>query len=139
MYELAALMGWIGILGYAIALLNFVMKYTNKKYIVKLPKENDTFIKGYRAIMKPIVKYHKFIGTVASIATFIHFILMYMYVELSISGLIAALVMWFVFLLGIYGAVILKKSNGSWVKIHKYLSFALVLLIVCHVILVSIE
>jgi len=132
MKEMAGLFGWIGVWGYGIALLNFFMKYINRKYVNKLSKDKQTFINVYRAILKFIVKYHKIAGIIASIAVIIHFYLMYNYRGLSIPGLIAAIVMWIVFALGIYGFGINKNMKGSWVKIHKILSFILILLIAFH-------
>lgn len=133
MREMAGLFGWIGVWGYVIALLNFFIKYINKKYINKLPKDKQKFIGIYRGIMKFVVKYHKIAGIIASISIVIHFYLMYSFRGLSISGLIAAVVMWIVFTLGIYGFGINKNMRGSWVKIHRILSFILIVLIIFHV------
>jgi len=135
MREMSGLLGWIGVWGYGIALLNFFMKYINKKYINNLSKDKQKFINIYRTIMKYVVRYHKIAGVVASIAIVAHFYLMYTFRGLSISGLIAALVMWTVLTLGIYGFGINKNMRGSWVKFHRGLSFLLILLIVFHVIL----
>ena len=134
MKEIAGFLGWIGAWGYGIALLNFFMKYVNKKYINNLPKDKQKFTKIYRTVMKYVVKYHKIAGTVASIAIIAHFYLMYTYKGLSIPGLIAAIVMWIVFTLGVYGFAINKNVRGSWVKIHRILSFLLILLVGFHVI-----
>jgi len=133
MKEIAGLLGWIGIWGYGIALLNFFMKYINKKYINKLPKDKQKFINIYRTIMKYVIRYHKIAGVVASVAIVAHFYLMYSFRGLSIPGLIAALIMWTVFTLGIYGFGVNKNMKGSWVKIHRILSFMLILLIAFHV------
>ena len=134
MREMAGLFGWIGVWGYAVALLNFFMKYINKKYINNLSKDKEKFIKGYRTVLKYIVRYHKIAGVVASIAIVAHFYLMYTYRGVSMSGLIAALVMWIVFALGIYGFGINKNMRGPWVKFHRGLSYVLILLIAFHVI-----
>ena len=135
MREIAGLFGWIGVCGYVIALLNFFMKYINKKYVNKLPKDKQKFIDIYRGLMKFIVKYHKIAGIIASISIVFHFYLMFSFRGLSISGLIAAVVMWIVFTLGIYGFRINKNMKGSWVKVHRILSFLLILLIVFHIAL----
>jgi len=135
MREMAGLFGWIGVWGYAIALLNFFMKYINKKYVNKLPKDKQKFIDIYRGLMKFIVKYHKIAGIIASISIVFHFYLMFSFRGLSISGLIAAVVMWIVFTLGIYGFRINKNMKGSWVKVHRILSFLLIVLIVFHIAL----
>ena len=85
-------MGWIGAWGYAIALINYFIKFIYKKYIVKLPPEKKKYANIYRMIMKYIVKYHKIIGIIASISIMAHFYLMYTSVRLSVTGLIAAII-----------------------------------------------
>lgn len=134
MRRIAGLLGWIGVWGYGIALLNFFMKYVNKNYINKLSKNRKKLINLYRTIMRYVVRYHKIAGIVASIAIVCHFYLMYSFKGLSIPGLIAAIAMWSVFTLGIYGFAINKNLRGSWVKVHRILSLVLVLLIVFHII-----
>lgn len=133
MREIAGLLGWIGAWGYGIALLNFFIKYINKKYINNLPKDRKKFIIFYRTIMKYIVRYHKIAGIIASIAIAGHLYLMYNFRGLSVPGLIAAIVMWIVSIFGIYVFAINKKLRGSWVKIHRILAFILILLIGFHI------
>ena len=133
MIGIAKLLGWIGAWGYGISLLNFFMKYINKKYINKLSKEKKKYTDIYRFIMRYIVRYHKVAGIVASISIVGHFYFMYNSRGLSIPGLIAAIVMWIVFALGIYGFGINKNLRGSWVKVHRVLSFILMLLIGFHI------
>lgn len=138
MKEMAGLFGWIGVWGYVVALLNFFIKYINKKYINKLPKDKKTFISTYRIIMRFLVKYHKIAGVIASIAVVVHLYLMYNVKGLSIPGLVAAIVMWIVFSLGIYGFGINKNMKAPWVKIHRILSFVLILLIVFHIMFLKV-
>lgn len=133
MREFGKLLGWIGVWGYGIAVLNFFIKYVNKKYINKLPKNKKPYADIYRFIMRYVVRYHKIAGIVASITIVGHFYFMYNYRGLSIPGIIAAITMWIVFTLGIYGFAINKNMRGSWVKVHRYLSFVLILLIGFHI------
>lgn len=135
MREFGKFLGWVAVVGYAIALLGFFCKYINKKYINKLPKDKKQIATYYRLIMKYILKLHKLAGIVASIAIMVHFYIMFTSRGLSISGLLAALVMWSVFALGIYGYAINKNLRGSWVKPHRALAFLLILLIIVHVFL----
>lgn len=129
MKHIAGLMGWISFWMFIIALLNFWVKYINKKYINKLSKYKNIYVK----FMKYIVKYHKVIGIIAFIALIVHAVVMYMYKGLSLPGLVAAIIMFIVFALGIYGYALNKKMRGSWLKVHRVLSFILLALIVFHV------
>lgn len=132
MKQIAGLLGWIGVWGYVLALINFFVKYINKKYINKLPKDKQKFINAYRTIMRYIVKYHKIIGVVASLAIIGHLYLMYNRIGLSVPGLVAAVLMWIIFALGIYGAVN-KNFKGKWLKIHRVLAFLLIFIMAFHV------
>lgn len=133
MKQIAGLLGWIGVWGYVLALINFFVKYVNKKFINKFPKDKQNFIKMYRTIMRYIVKYHKIIGAVASVAIIGHLYLMYNRIGLSVPGLIAALLMWSILSLGFYGAVINKNFKGKWLKLHRVLAFLLIFAVIFHV------
>lgn len=133
MKQIAGLLGWIGVWGYVLALINFFVKYVNKKFINKFPKDKQNFIKMYRTIMRYIVKYHKIIGAVASVAIIGHLYLMYKRIGLSVPGLIAALLMWSIFALGFYGAVINKNFKGKWLKLHRVLALLLIFVVIFHV------
>lgn len=93
------------------------------QFVNKLPKDKQKFIKVYRIIMRYIVKYHKIIGAVASLAIICHLYFMYNRIGLSVPGLIAAVLMWIIFALGFYGAFINKNFKGKWLKIHRVLAF----------------
>ena len=134
MREFGKYLGWVAVWGYSIALLGFFFKFINKKYINKLPKDKKQIAVTYRLIMKYVLKFHKLAGLVASAAIAVHFYLMYNNYGLSISGLIAAIVMWIVFSFGIYGFAINKNLRGSWVKLHRILAFILVILIIIHIL-----
>lgn len=134
MKDIAELLGWITVWGYGIALFNFFIKYINKKYVNTVFKDKKGFVKVYRVIMRYVVKYHKLAGIIASIALIFHFYLMYTVRGLSVSGLIAAIFIWIIFILGIYGVYIKKSVKGNWVKYHRIIGFILLILISFHII-----
>jgi hypothetical protein len=134
MKDLAGFFGWISAIGYGGALLNFFIKYINKKYIVKLSKDKKKFVNYYRILMRFVVKYHRYFGIIGSIAVIVHFIIMFNVEGLSITGIIAAGTMWIVFLLGIYGTYINKNVRGNWVKIHRSLAFILIIMLFIHLV-----
>lgn len=132
MGKLANLFGWIGLWGYVFALLNYFVKYINKRYINKIGK--NKFTNAYRGIMKYIVKYHKIAGIIATASILIHFYLMLTKGKVSVTGVIAALIMIIVAILGVYYYGIKKRARGSWVKVHKILSIILIVFVVFHVL-----
>lgn len=134
MRDIASLLGWIVVYGFVITMLNFVFKFVNRKYISKLPKDKKKVIDAYRLIMKYVVRYHKPAGIITFLAVIAHFVLMAVFVEVSITGIASMLIMLCIFLLGIYGAFINKNYKGKWLKVHRFLAFLLIIMIGIHII-----
>lgn len=134
MKEFGKFLGWVGTIFYIIAIANYLIKYVNKKFISKLSSDKKKYVSIYRVIMKYVVKYHKIVGVVASIAIMAHFYIMYTTRGLSVPGFAAAIVMWILFILGIYGVYVKKNVRGKWVKVHRLLAFALIVLIIIHLL-----
>jgi cytochrome b561 len=134
MKDFSEILGWIVTCGFGIAMLNFILKFINKKCISKLPKEKENIIKVYRIIMKYVIKYHKAIGIITSLAVITHLILMSIFVRISNTGIVAMSLMISVFLLGMYGAFINKNYKGNWLKVHRVLAFLAVIAIGIHII-----
>ncbi|PJI09567.1 MULTISPECIES: hypothetical protein [Clostridium] len=134
MKEIAKFLGWVGVGAYGFTLLKFFIKYVNKKYINKLPKDKKNYAVIYRKIMKYVIKYHKIAGVIAVIALSVHFYFLYGFRGLSITGFAAIIVMFIVVLLGIYG-VISKNKKKYWLRVHRSLSFLLIVLICLHLVI----
>lgn len=71
--DLIGILGWVTVISFGIAILNYFIKYVNKKYISKLGKDKKQIVDIYRKIMKIIVKNHKLAGTIAVISVLAHF------------------------------------------------------------------
>lgn len=134
MKDISEFLGWVVVIGYFLALCNYILKYINKKYINVKLKDNKNIVNNYRMIMKYIIKYHKLIGIIISCVIFIHFAIMLYVKGLSITGIIALLTMVLTTLLGIYGAYFKKKYGGSWLYVHRTLAFILFIMIIIHII-----
>jgi hypothetical protein len=131
---LLGLFGIITVISFSIAISNYFVKYIHKKYINKLGNEKKEFVNMYRRIMKIIIKNHKLVGTIAIFSVLIHFYAGFTSNRISITGLIAALFMAIIFLLGIYGAFINKNHKGMWLKVHRIMAFVLLAAITIHII-----
>lgn len=132
MRELAGMMGWVSLYAFGIAILNFILKYINKKHISLLPKD---LVKPYKTLMKYVVKYHKAVGIVAVVAMVTHLTLMLIYVHASITGFVAMGLMVVIVIMGLYGVLLHKKHNKPWLKVHRLLAAVLVLAIAVHLVL----
>ena len=135
---LIGFIGWITAISFGIAILNFFVKYINKKFIIKLGKDKKVFVNIYRKIMRIIVKYHKLIGSVAVISVVLHLSICIYYHWIRVSGVIAAIIMGIIFILGFYGAYINKNMKGIWLKIHRILALSLIIVVAVHLVFKSI-
>lgn len=133
-------LGWITAYGFGLAILNFFVKFIFKNYITPFlkrkpneAKKYSKIINIYKLVMKYVVRYHKIIGGIGTAALLFHLLLEMKYRYLSITGVIAALLMVSIILLGILGVTVFKKKpRGTWVNIHRVLSFLLILFILLH-------
>jgi len=132
--DLAQIIGWIVAWGFCVAFLNFVLKFVNRNYVTKLPKEKRKAVDIYRLVMKYVIKYHKPIGIITALTVITHFTLMSLFVKVSVTGEAAMTIMLCTVLLGIYGAFINKNYKGKWLKVHRFFAFTLVILIGIHII-----
>ena len=132
MEELSGLFGYLIILFYALAVLNFFFKFLNRNFRDKL-KINENFYKFFMIILKLLVKYHRYFGGATIILILIHFYLQYIRLDISVTGFLAAGIMILQILLGIYGQV--KNPKGKmWLMIHRGISVLLLITICIHII-----
>lgn len=115
------------------ALLNFFVKFINKNYIVKLDKNKNHFVEYYRKVMRFIIKNHKLAGITAFIFMLLHFSIAFFSHRIKITGIIAAIIMLIIVILGIY-AKLNKKVKGTWLIAHRNLAFILIAAIIFHII-----
>lgn len=127
-------LGWVTAISFCLAILNYFVKYINKKYINKLGKDKKQIVDLYRKIMKLIIKNHKLLGTIAVVSVLSHFLIAFPSNRIRITGIIAAVLMFIIFSLGVYGAYINKNYKGLWLKVHRIIAFSLIVAIVIHVL-----
>lgn len=133
--DLIGFLGWVTAISFSLAILNFFVKYINKKYISKLGKEKKQLVDMYRKVMKIIIKNHKLVGSIAVVSVLTHFFIAFSSNRISITGIIAATIMASIFCLGVYGAYINKNYKAMWLKVHRVLAFTLILAIATHVLI----
>ena len=130
--DLIRLLGWTTALFFCLAFLNYFVKVVNKRYINKLGKEKKQFVDNYRKIMKLVIKNHKLFGIIALVTMLIHFYVVFSAHLLRLTGIISALLLLAIVILGVYGAFINKNKKGVWLKIHRILPFILLIVIIIH-------
>ena len=130
--EFGGVLGFLIIFFYALTILNYILKYINKRYKNEI-KKNELFSKYFHKLLKIIVKYHKVFGFMTVAFILLHFAIQYTNYRLSITGIIAAACMLLQVILGAYG-VYTKKRGGKWLMLHRAIAALIMLTILIHVI-----
>lgn len=132
----AKILGASAIFFFALAFLNFVLKYTYRTlpgYFKKHPK----YAKIHLATMKFFVIIHKWVGIAAVASLDGHAVCMFLETgRLDISGLAAAILFLAQMGLGMYGAWA-KPKNRVWLIVHRIIAFSAFAALLVHSILLD--
>ena len=136
-YKLGKFLGWLTVVLFAGTIANYVIKFINRKWGKQL--SSSPAVKRILAIfMKVFVRNHKYFGFGAFIALFLHFIIQFFNFGFSISGIIAAALLLFQAILGIYASRKKKPRKGAWFIVHRSIAVLLILGIAFHLLLPSV-
>jgi hypothetical protein len=132
MDQLGNLLGILTAVLFSLAVLNFIVKFVNRKWVMKLPKESK-FKKAYMSVMKFLVKNHRFFGLGAALLMIAHVVLQIFTKWTSVTGLIAAGLAVVTVVLGglLFKA---KKRTPAMLWAHRGAVIALICAVVMHVI-----
>lgn len=117
---------------YGIAILNFFIKWGNRNWVMKLPKES-AFRKAYQTVLKFLVKNHRFFGFGAVVVMVTHVALQIIFQWVSVTGLIAAGLALLTIALGII-LFKSKKWTPAMLWAHRGSVIALTMAIIAHLI-----
>lgn len=132
MNQLGNLLGILTAVLFGIAILNYFVKFVNRKWVVKLPKENK-FKKNYMIGMKFLVKNHRFFGFGAAVLMVAHVVLQIIFKWVPVTGILAAALAVVTVSLGVV-LFKAKKRTPAMLWAHRGAVIALVLAIAAHVI-----
>ncbi len=132
MGELGEFFGFLIIVFYALAVLNFCFKTLNRNFQSTL-KKNEDFYKIYMKILKFFAKYHRYFGGATILIILVHFTIQFTQFGISITGGIAASLMLLQVGLGIYGQF-KKKKIKAWLMIHRSIAALLFIAILIHIL-----
>lgn len=132
MGELGELLGILTAVLFGLAIFNFVVKFVNRKWVMKMPKERK-FKKGYTYVMKILVKNHRFFGFGAAALMVGHVVIQILYQWVSITGIITAALAVVSVALGVV-LFKAKKRTPAMLWAHRGAVIALILSFIAHVI-----
>ena len=132
MREIGELLGILTAVLFGLAIMNFVVKIVNRKWVMKLPKESK-FKQSYASAMKFLVKNHRFFGLGAAALMVAHVVVQIVFAWVSVTGIVTAALAIVTVALG----VILfkaKKRTPAMLWAHRGAVIALILSFIAHVI-----
>lgn len=129
--DLGEFLGAVVVFFYGLTILNYVVKFGHRKYR-SLINKRKSFASNYMKIMRFIVKNHRYFGLLSVVFVLMHFSIQYMTHGLSVTGLIAALLMIMQVVLGVYGHRV-KKKGKTWLTIHRSVALLLLIAIAIHI------
>ncbi|MEA4915265.1 MAG: hypothetical protein VB061_11925 [Christensenella sp.] len=132
MREVGELLGVLTAVAFGFAIMNFVIKFVNRKWIMKLPKEN-VWKQRYLSLMKFLIKNHRFFGFGAAILMVAHVVVQLIFAWVSVTGIITAALAVVTVVLGVI-MFQRKKSSKALLWAHRSAVIALILAFLVHVI-----
>lgn len=132
MANIGNVLGILTAILFGIAIANFPVKWINRNWVMKLPKEHP-FRVGYQSVLKFLVKNHRFFGFGAAAVMAAHVILQILFKWVSVTGIVAAALALVTVILG----VVLfksKKRTPAMLWAHRGAVLSLILAFAAHVI-----
>lgn len=132
MWLLGRALGVVTAVLYCGAILNFFIKWGNRNWVVKLPKES-AFRTSYQSVMKFFVKNHRFFGLGAAAVMVAHTVIQILFRWVSVTGIVTA---GFAVVAIILGGIMFKskKRTPAMLWSHRGAVIAMTLAFFVHVI-----
>jgi hypothetical protein len=130
-YQLGFFLGVSIVFFYSLSVLNFFVKYINKKYRSKI-NSNKKLKSVFNPFMKFIVKYHKLFGVLTAVALIAHFTVQYSLFGLNLTGALAGITLVLQVILGGY-IYKKKKRKGIAFQSHRLVAILLLILMAIHI------
>lgn len=128
--------GYLGILTgllICLALLNYVVKWVNRRWVMKLPK-GSKFKAAYTPVMRFLVQKHRFFGLGAALTLTAHLVLQVIFRWVAVTGLIACAILVVDVMMGAWLYFKQKGKRGPLLIVHRATGVALIIAIAVHVI-----
>lgn len=132
--KLGGLFGWLLVLAFAGTILNYCVKFINKRF----SKEISSYPVGkklMKILMTVFVRNHKYFGFATVILLLAHFVAQFSRFGINVTGAIAAIMLIIQVLLGVYANIKKKPRKGAWFIAHRIIAVLLILGIAVHLII----
>ncbi len=124
--EFGGLFGWLIIVAFGGTILNYIIKLINRRFSKKIAT-NPVAKRVMKVLMTIFVRNHKYFGFATAVMLLAHFIIQFYFIGLSVSGVIAAVLLILQVGLGIYATLKKKPRKGVWFITHRLIAVLLIL------------
>jgi len=131
--EMGGFFGWLLIAAFVGTILNYCIKYVNKKWGKKL-FSNPTGKKTIKLLMTIFVKHHKYFGFLTVLFLLTHFFIQFSKSGINWTGILAASLMILQVLLGIYANWKKRPRKGAWFVTHRTIAVLMIVAIAFHLL-----
>lgn len=131
--EFGGLLGWLLIGSFVCTLLNYCVKFVNKKWGKKI-STNDFGKKTMKLLMTIFVRNHRFFGVLTAVLLIAHFAIQFSQFGINLTGVLAAVFIMVQVALGIYANLAHKPRKGIWFITHRTIAILIVAGIGFHLI-----
>lgn len=131
--ELGGFFGWLLIGAFACTLLNYLVKFVNKKW-GKTISSNSSGKKTMKLLMTVFVRNHKFFGFLTAALLLTHFTIQFSRYGINLTGALAAILIISQVSLGIYATRAHKPRKGAWFVAHRLIAVLIILGIFLHLL-----
>lgn len=133
LHSFGRFMGWVILTFYILAALNYILKFINKRWISKLPRDSK-LRKNYTKVLQFFIKAHPWLGYAAFASVIVHFTIQFRFYGFNVTGFIAGTLMLIQIGIGSFGQWIKKRKRGNWFLVHRGVTLALLVFIAIHII-----
>lgn len=126
-------LGWLIVISYLLAGMNYIMKLINRKCYRQVNR-NPVMKKIFNRLMKIIVRNHRLFGFSAVTLILFHFVIQFTNYGLSKKGLLAASLIIFQNVLGVYRVRVKKRYKPVWLFSHKIMALIILFAILRHIL-----
>lgn len=131
--ELGELFGWLLIVAFVGTILNYCVKFVNKKWGKKI-SANPTGKNIMKLFMTIFVKKHKYFGFITVLFLLAHFLIQFSRSGINWTGGLAAALMILQVILGVYANLKKRPRKGVWFITHRAIAVLMIAAIAYHLL-----
>ncbi len=131
--SMGRVLGWLIVAGFALTLMNYVVKRVHRKWFLKMAKDAPARLR-FQALLRFLVQNHRFFGMFTTAALLAHLTLQFLSWGFYWTGFLAGGLLVLQGALGGFGHYVRKKKSGPWLVAHRTVAVLLPLAMLLHIL-----